>query len=369
MRKRLLLFIYEDAMGRAAIKKLLEGMFSVDEVAIEHEALQLFAGQTYDCVVMDEGVQPAAAKLLIAEFSKQCTPVIVLVNEEMVPEMAVFEHHVQDYLVKQALSARVAHRTIHNVVEQGVLRREVASQQQRVLRQARLLREKNKRLRQLASEMALTKQCERRRIAHILHDDVQQLIYAALAAVGMLRAGLAVEGSAALEQDWERLAGLLETAVETIRILSVELSPPSGTKDSLGSTLRFLAQQMKDLHQFDVELQLEAAPDKLSEDLTALIFQIVRELLFNIVKHAQVDRAFVEVVENDRVVRIRVVDHGVGFPSVERYGSLGRKRGFGLAAVGERVELFGGDMVIHSAPGRGSSIAITLPKQIRGASE
>ena len=211
-----------------------------------------------------------------------------------------------------------------------------------------------------ASAAALATQHERQRIAHLLHDDVQQLLYAALATAGMLRANLAGRQDAASQADWVRLEGLLETAVETIRTLSVRLNPLSNHRDSLGNTLYLLTQHMKKLHQLDVELQIKAAPSQLSEEQTTLILQMIREMLFNVVKHAQVNKALVIVTEQHGHVDIKVIDHGVGFPP----DNLPHKHGFGLAHVHEQVALLGGTLTIISAPEQGCSIQMILPKKM-----
>ncbi len=216
--------------------------------------------------------------------------------------------------------------------------------------------------------MALAVWREQQRIAHLLHDDVQQMLYAALTTTSILRESLAAREDALVQADWERLQRLLETAVETIRTLSVELSPPD-SRSSLNAALRFLAQHMKELHQLDVDLQINAKPAGLSEELTAFIFQIVRELLFNVVKHAQVSKALVIVIEQGDYINIAVFDQGVGFSAPVQCDNPHRQGGFGLAHIRQQVEALGGVLETNAARGRGSSIHITLPRQINETEE
>nr|WP_232090808.1 ATP-binding protein [Halomonas sp. MCCC 1A13316] len=116
---------------------------------------------------------------------------------------------------------------------------------------------------------------------------------------------------------------------------------------------------MQQLHSLEIELETLNPPVTSNENLRVLLFQVVRELLFNIKKHANVDRARVELDQADERILIRVSDSGQGFTSEvmeDRHGS-----GFGLVSVRERLRLLGGDMEINSAPGEGTTILIWVP--------
>ena len=102
-----------------------------------------------------------------------------------------------------------------------------------------------------------------------------------------------------------------------------------------------------------------------SEDLRVLIFQLVRELLFNVVKHAQVNRArVVMLLEGDQFV-VRVEDKGIGFdPALLADGEQRDISGFGLYSIRERLALFGGEVSINSKRGHGTQVVLSLPQAI-----
>jgi signal transduction histidine kinase len=116
---------------------------------------------------------------------------------------------------------------------------------------------------------------------------------------------------------------------------------------------------MQHLHGLSVDVG-GSAPPLGSHDLQVLLFQLVRELLFNIVKHAGVDRAFVAIRHDDDHLTIEVRDDGVGF-SPDALEAKQAAGGFGLYSVRERLPLFGGHLEIMSQPGEGTRAVITLP--------
>jgi len=99
------------------------------------------------------------------------------------------------------------------------------------------------------------------------------------------------------------------------------------------------------------------------EDVNILVFESLRELLFNAVKHSGVSRAKVDLQQLDGIgIRISVSDNGVGFDarsqaSLSAYGH----GGLGLFSIHERIGLIGGNFEIDSTPGKGSCFTMTVP--------
>jgi signal transduction histidine kinase len=93
------------------------------------------------------------------------------------------------------------------------------------------------------------------------------------------------------------------------------------------------------------------------------LFRIVRELLFNVAKHAGVDRVVVDLArEADRLV-VHVTDEGRGFDVKKATEGEWRKGGFGLFSAQERLRLIGGHMEVRSQLGAGTYIIISVPVQ------
>lgn len=97
-----------------------------------------------------------------------------------------------------------------------------------------------------------------------------------------------------------------------------------------------------------------------SEDLRVLLFQVVRELLFNVKKHAGTDRAVVTLWQDEHYLVVEVADDGCGFHP-GKLQQAKQARGFGLYSVQERLRLFGGHVEVESRPGDGTRVRVHAP--------
>ncbi len=211
-------------------------------------------------------------------------------------------------------------------------------------------------IKQLTSELILSEQAERQRIAQLLHDDLQQLLIAFQIRVTALSRSLSDKQAARLGE-----AGtLIAQALNVTRTLTVELSPPvlSGEDADITTTLDWLALRMAHVHKLKVEV-VSTCPVRVPGPINMLMYQVTRELLFNVVKHAGVDRARVKLIrEEDRLLLV-VEDDGAGFdPAVLQPTGQG---GFGLRSMRQRLSLLGGCLEVDAAPGRGTRMMLFLP--------
>jgi PAS domain S-box-containing protein len=214
-------------------------------------------------------------------------------------------------------------------------------------------------LQALAAELVHAEQAERRRLAQILHDHLQQLLVGAKFNVGTLRAKTKTK---AQRQAVDQLAETLDEAIKASRSLTAELSPPVLHEKGLAAGLDWLGRQMHEKHGLTVEVHADADAEPAAEQLRVFLFEAVRELLFNVVKHAGADRAEVRLCRlDDREVTITVADEGAGFDPA-RLEEGGRSvGGFGLFSIRERLSYLGGRLEVESAPGRGSRFTLVAP--------
>jgi PAS domain S-box-containing protein len=231
--------------------------------------------------------------------------------------------------------------------------------EQRVAERTEALRTSEAQLRVLASELTMAEQAERRRIAQILHDDLQQRLFGTrmlLKIVAEETEGTQSELAAYAEQAY----GLLGDAIALARQLTVDLSPPVLKEEGLADMLQWLATQLARQHALQVEVRAKHRFVIPEADMRVLLFQCVRELLFNVVKHGQTDHATVELAPGEAgYLRIQVSDAGRGFDVAA--AEARHTGGFGLFSVRERLGFFGGRMAIDSAPGQGTRITLEVP--------
>ena len=153
---------------------------------------------------------------------------------------------------------------------------------------------------------------------------------------------------------------MLFRSIETSRSLTAELSPPV-LKSGLMPSLEWLVRWMEDKHGLSVDLDAPRQVGISAENVTVLLFQATRELLFNVVKHAGVKAARVEAQWRDSEVAVSVVDQGRGFDPQRSLPNDKQEGGLGLFAIRERVELMGGEMKVDSAVGRGTRMTLVVP--------
>ncbi len=212
-------------------------------------------------------------------------------------------------------------------------------------------------LRVMAIELTQAEQRERRRIAVLLHDNLQQLLAASKMWLAMALAQAGEDEADAIRE----AEGLLTEAIAASRSLSIELSPPILYDTGLAPALDWLARWMLEKHGLDVAVDAQAGAD-LAEPVKILLFQATRELLFNVVKHAGVRQAAVSMrVGDDGIARVEVSDRGVGFDPATVEPGDEPLTGFGLFSIAERIGLMGGDIEIDSRPGEGTTVALTCP--------
>jgi len=218
----------------------------------------------------------------------------------------------------------------------------------------RRVAERTAQLKALTEQMAEVEGRERRRIADILHEDLQQL----LGAAKYLVAGIAKTDKKKTEELSARASEVLQTAIDRVRSLTTTLRPPVLYEFGLGAALEWLAEEMEGRHGLTVEVKINKGAEPATDDMRDFMFHAVRELLFNVVKHAGVKSAQVRMAPAgaDRI-RVQVKDAGVGINL-----STQSANGFGIATIRERASFFKGQLQIVEKPGQGTCVTLTLPR-------
>jgi len=252
--------------------------------------------------------------------------------------------------INKQLNAEIFHA---RKAEEG-LRQARDEMEQKVLERTAELTERANQLRTLAGELTLAEQRERRHLAKLLHDHLQQLLVGAKFRVAVLNKAT----DPAVKQAAEEINALLTESIEASRSLTAELSPPILHEGGLAAGLEWLARWMHQKHGLLVGL---TAPEDLSpaaEDVSVLLFESVRELLFNVVKHAKARSASVRLERLEgQMLKITVRDHGKGFEPRQKFA----REGFGLFSIRERLSLVGGRLEIQSNPGHGTQVTLIAP--------
>ncbi len=209
-------------------------------------------------------------------------------------------------------------------------------------------------LRYLASQIPLTEERERRRIAVALHDQVGHALAIAKFKLEDLRK--TVPGDTLGE-----IIKLVEQIIKDTRSLTFELSPPVLHELGFEAALEWLTKQAREQHPITIEFIDDGLPKPLGKDMRVVLFQAVRELLINVTKHAHAQMVKVSARRTGDTIQIQVEDDGTGFDPFEVASRRGKEGGFGLFNISERLGYLDGSMEINSMPGSGTRVILTAP--------
>jgi len=215
-------------------------------------------------------------------------------------------------------------------------------------------------VRRLAEHMVAVEESERRRISRELHDEAGQSLLCVRLQLEMIEQDLP-DHSRDLKRRMAETREQIEHSIIEIRRLIAALSPSVLDQMGLAAGLRQLLQRFRDLTSIKVEIDLPRRLD-LPKRIELITYRLVQEICNNIAKYSQARHVNLSLSTADSMLKLRVLDDGIGFDVAEAFN---RRDCFGLSGLRERVALLGGSLEIQSrkvaaggsgnAPGRGSA--------------
>jgi len=226
--------------------------------------------------------------------------------------------------------------------------------------------EYQKDLQSLASELSLAEERLRHQIAVNVHDDIGQPLAISKIKMESLASLLS---SAEYTQIIKEVLELTNQAIENTRSLSFELSPPVLYELGFEAAIEWLARRTKESDGLSVKFVDDKKSKPLNDTVRVFLFQAVRELLVNIVKHASAKNVKVSVRKADHQIHVAVEDDGRGFDVSKVKSRDYKTRGFGLFSIQERLKYIGGHIDIDSAPKQGTRITLAAPIDTKKSKE
>ena len=217
-------------------------------------------------------------------------------------------------------------------------------------------------LKSLASQLSVTEESERRRIATELHDHIgQSLVFSKIKLDELHHSATSSELTKALEEICNNIGQIIRDT----RTLTFDLSSP--ILNELGfeaAVAEWLDVQVREKQGIETEFVDDGQQKPLDDDIQALLFRNVRELLVNVIKHAQARKVKVSVRRVNEHIHIDVEDDGKGFDSVKVISTAIEETKFGLFSIRQRLEQLGGQFEIDTEENRGSKITMTAPLKL-----
>lgn len=229
--------------------------------------------------------------------------------------------------------------------------------EQKVTQRTEDLEIKRRQLSQLFSELINLEQRERRHLASILHDNLQQQIAAARLQVNQI-----LTCDADMTAAKKRLGAVVDILTEASMIcrnLSIELAPPILYEEGLAHALTWLREWFGNKYDFHVDVDCQITDEQINQETAVQLFQSARELLFNVIKHAHTQHARLALQADERYITLTVRDQGSGFRM--EHSDWTMQCGFGLHSIRQRIEVMGGCMDVQSIPGQGTQVILFTP--------
>lgn len=218
----------------------------------------------------------------------------------------------------------------------------------------------NEMLRSITSELVMTEERERRRIAVDLHDHIAQTL-----AITKLKLDLLLDSSHGDESEkpLKDIIKLINQAITQTRSLMTDLSPSVLYELGLTEALEWLGEQIQDQHGLKVIVKNDPKIRNIDKDLQVFLFRSTRELLLNAVKHARAKEAYIILQMLPGKISVTVKDNGVSFDMEDIERPSSRTGGFGLLSIRERLNHIGGIFEIEAKKGQGTSVRLIVPEQ------
>lgn len=260
----------------------------------------------------------------------------------------------EDYLKKQYahLENLVKERTIKLSKANKNLKVEICIRKKAEIK----LLDYQKQLQLLTSQLSLIEEKEKRRIATELHDCIGQTLALSKIKLGMLNKAAP---SPELKNSIKEILHLIEQTIKETRTLTFELSPPILYELGLSQAIKWLIDQFREKHGINIIFIDDNQNKPFDNNTRFFIFQSIRELLMNVVKHAQATHAKIVLKNHNNSLHITLEDDGVGFSSPPI-----NHDGYGLFNIRERMNHIKGEFEIKSVPGQGTRVTLVTPLTI-----
>lgn len=215
------------------------------------------------------------------------------------------------------------------------------------------------RLRYLSSELTLTEERERKRIATDIHDHISQNLALSKMKLESLRESTSPE----LVNAFNEVSELVDKTIQYSRSLIFDISPPILYTLGLAAAIEWFAEKIQEQYGINIVIEDKGELKPIDENIKAFLFSATRELLINVVKHSKADRVEIYIQRNDNV-QIKVKDNGVGFDIAATKQFSCETGGFGLFSICERLKYLGGYVNIESKLGHGTTVTLFAPLSI-----
>jgi signal transduction histidine kinase len=212
-----------------------------------------------------------------------------------------------------------------------------------------------------ARQLIISQENERKRIAGELHDGLGQDLLLIKNRLGLLVGN--AEHSPEVAVQLAEITSSASRAIADVRSISQALRPSALEQVGITRAIEWMVTQVSQATPARFSTELDTIDGLLPPETEINLYRIVQEALNNAVKHSRASEVIVQVKREPAGLFVSVFDDGQGFDSQPTPVEKTTRDGFGLAGMKERAKVLGGRLDIHSAPGKGTRLVVTIPLQ------
>ena len=223
-----------------------------------------------------------------------------------------------------------------------------------------LERYKNK-LSSLTSELLIVEEGERYKLSTVLHDQIGQMLAMSRIKISEIR-GLGLPEK--IEEDLCYVNQLLKDSIKDVRSMIFDLSPPILYELGLIPTIEWMVDEFQNRHHIQIYFNSEGDIEVCDATIKVFLYRAVRELLVNIIKHAEAKSVEITMMHGSGCIRVAITDDGIGFDASSMKLASNPSKHFGLFSLKDRFENLGGNFSIQSRHNRGTRIELKAPDKV-----
>ncbi|MCK5832386.1 PAS domain S-box protein [bacterium] len=213
-------------------------------------------------------------------------------------------------------------------------------------------------LRALWSHLSLAEERERQRISADIHDEIGQFLALAKIKLGVLASS---ENDENVKSKIKIIRNLINQSIIHSKSLMFEYNRPIISMLGISGAISSICAKYRNSHDFFCTFEDDGKIKPLSNELSMILYQSTRELLMNIKKHADAERATVKFYRDKDLAILEVEDDGIGFELKENKFSKINTKEFGLFSISERIKYYSGNITIDTKKGEGTRVKISVP--------
>ena len=251
---------------------------------------------------------------------------------------------IADYVLKDDM-ARLPH----------VIRRAYEVHQTRLLREqtARHLAASQKRLAELTQHLHSSIDNERAAIAREIHDDIGGALTAIRFDLAWISRHTTQEN---VREHAQAATSMLQHAIGASQRIMMNLRPPI-LDQGIVAAVQWLAEDFERRTGIATKLRTDSQTIEAPDAVQLVAYRTAQEALTNISKYADPSQVRIDISDSEDVLTLEIYDNGQGIDPA----ALEKPKAFGIKGLQERALTVNGWLDISSAPGRGTSVILSVP--------